>query len=353
MDQRAMRDIWHEMGEWTSAGRPFALARVIETWGSAPRAAGSGMIVGDDLRVAGSVSGGCIEGAVIEEAQAVLRSGSPKRVTYGVDDETAWSVGLSCGGEVSVFVETHPAVSEDAGARAVWAQLHSRLEANRPAVLLTRLEPRGLSSHLLVSPDGSAVGDWGEQTEGAVAAALEAYGQRTSGLKEVAGTPVFAHVFPRKDQLLIVGAGHISVALVRYAQVLDLETIVIDPRQVFAAPERFAVAPTQLHAKWPQEVLADLDLNEDTYTVLLTHDPKIDDPALQIFLRAPVAYIGALGGRKTQAARRERLRGEGFSDEGIGRIRGPVGLDIGAETAAEIALSIVGEVVEIKRSRSR
>ena len=348
-----MRDIWHEMEEWTSAGRPFALARVLETWGSAPRGAGSGMVISEDLRVAGSVSGGCIEGAVIEEAQAVLKSGFPRQVTYGVDDETAWSVGLSCGGDVSVFIETHPAVSEDAGARNVWAQLRSRLEANRPAVFLTRLEPEDLPPHLLVSPDGSAVGDWGEQTEDAVAAALEAYEHRTSSVAQVAGKSVFAHVFPRKDQLLIVGAGHISVALVRYAQVLDLDTIVIDPRQVFAAPERFAVAPTQLHGRWPHEVLDDWDLNEDTYAVLLTHDPKIDDPALQIFLRAPVAYIGALGSRRTHAARCERLRDGGYSDEEIGRIRGPVGLDIGAETPAEIALSIVGEVVQTKRSRQR
>ena len=349
-----MRDIWHETQEWTSAGCRFALARVLETWGSAPRTVGSGMIVGEDMRVAGSVSGGCIEGAVIEEALGVLKSGSPKRVAYGVDDETAWSVGLSCGGEVSVYVETHPAILEDAGARAVWAELRSRLGANQPVVLMTRLEPAdSLSPHLLVSPDGSVVGDWGERTEDAVAAALEAYDGRTSGLAQVAGRPVFAHVFPRKDQLLIVGAGHISVALVRYAQVLDLETAVIDPRQGFAAPERFAVKPTQLLARWPQEVLADWDLNEDTYAVLLTHDPKIDDPALQILLRAPVAYVGALGSRKTHAARCERLRAEGFSEAEIGRIRGPVGLDIGAETPAEIALSIVGEVVETKRSRSR
>ena len=343
-----MRDIWKELTDWASTGRPFALARVIETWGSAPREVGSAMIVDKDMQVAGSVSGGCIEGDVIQEAQAVLASGEPRRLSYGVDDETAWSVGLSCGGEVSVLVETHPACAEDAAVRGVWEELRKCIEANEPAVLVTRLHAMG---HLLVRDDGSVSGDWGGRTDSAVAAALAAYEQRTSRLAELAGESVFVQVFPRRDRLLIIGAGHISVALVRYAEVMDLETIVIDPRRVFAAPERFPVQPTRLLAEWPDKVLDGWDLNSDTYTVLLTHDPKIDDPALHRFLRSQVAYIGALGSRRTHATRCERLRREGFSEEQIGRIRSPVGLDIGAETPEEIALSVVAEIVETKRSR--
>ena len=235
-----MRDIWNELTDWAASGRPFALARVIETWGSAPREVGSAMIVDMDMQVAGSVSGGCIEGDVIKEAQAVLASGEPKRLSYGVDDETAWSVGLSCGGEVSVLVETHPACAEDAAVRGVWEELRKCIEANEPAVLVTPLHARH-SGHLLVRDDGSVSGDWAGGTDSAVAAALAAYEQRTSRLAELAGDSVFVHVFPRRDRLLIIGAGHISVALVRYAEVMDLETIVIDPRRVFAAPARFPV----------------------------------------------------------------------------------------------------------------
>ncbi len=344
-----MQDIWNQVVEWTQAGRAFALARVIQTWGSAPRSTGAAMIVGEDMQVAGSVSGGCIEGAVIEEAQQVLESGKAKQLSYGIDDEKAWSVGLSCGGEVEVLVERHLAFAEEAS-RSVWEALQEAVEQNQPVILLTRLQPVE-NPHLLVYPDGSPVGDWAGLQEEAVSVALESYAQRRNQVVELAQGAVFVQVFPRQDQLLIIGAGHIAIPLVQFAHALDFATTVIDPRRVFATPERFEVPPRELISQWPGQALSGRELSEDTYAVLLTHDPKIDDEALHLLLKAPVAYIGALGSRKTQAKRVERLREAGFSAEEIGRIKGPAGLDIRAKAPAEIALSIMAEVIAAKRSR--
>lgn len=344
-----MRDIWKDILAWEGEGRPFALARVIETWGSSPRPVGAAMIVGRRLEVAGSVSGGCIEGAVITEARQVLDDGKPRRLHYGVSDETAWSVGLTCGGQVSVLLEQHPGQA-GGGSPAVWEALRARLEGNRPAVLLTRLAP-GEAPHLLVDPEAGeiAAGDWGDAAPAALQAAASAFSSRESAVVEIGSEAVFAQVFPRRDRLLVVGASHICIPLVRLARVLDLETVVIDPREVFARPERFPVAPARLERVWPARFLEDWSVDESTFAVLLTHDPKIDDEALHHLLRSPAAYIGALGSRRSHAKRVERLREAGFGDGEIGRIHGPVGLDIGAESPEEIALSILAEVVAVRR----
>jgi xanthine dehydrogenase accessory factor len=347
-----MRDVWEQLLQWEAEKREFALARVVETWGSAPRGVGAAMLVDKDLQIAGSVSGGCIEGDVIEEAKAVLETGTPKQLTYGVDDETAFSVGLSCGGEVTVLLERSPCLSPLPATQSVWEAFRARVNDNKPAVLLTRLSASTDGSHpLLVDDEGTVTGEWGALTAAARGAALKAYEARQSAVAELGGERVFIQVFPRRDQLIIIGAGHLSIPLVQFVRQLEIDTVVIDPRRVFATPERFPVQPSQLLARWPEEVLEDWDLNDETYAVVLTHDPKIDDQALHYFLRSPVAYIGALGGRKSHGKRRERLREAGFDDAAINRIKGPVGLDIGAETAAEIALSIAAEVVAVKRSR--
>jgi xanthine dehydrogenase accessory factor len=348
-----MRDIWDDLTAWGDAGRAFALARVVETWGSSPRAVGSAMIISDTTQVAGSVSGGCIEGAVIEAAGEVLASGEPQYLNYGVDDETAWSVGLSCGGEVSVFVEKH-----EIGPAPTWGALRTAIANNEPSVLLSvigesdlRNNTDGTERHpLLVRPDGSTVGQWDPTlTAAAVENGLAAHERRQSSVVEIGEVRVFVHFIARREQILIIGAGHISVALVQYASLLDLDTVVIEPRQVFARPERFPVAPTKLLPSWPEQVLQGWDLNEETYAVLLTHDPKIDDQALHALLRSPVAYIGALGSRRTHAKRRERLREAGFTGAEIDRIDGPIGLNIGADTPAEIAMSIAAKIVATRR----
>ncbi|MDP7317410.1 MAG: XdhC family protein [SAR324 cluster bacterium] len=345
-----MRDIWQDVTEWTKAGKLFAIARVVQTWRSAPRSAGAGMLVDEAMCVSGSVSGGCIEGAVIEEALEVLQSGTPRKLTYGVEDELALSVGLSCGGQVSVFVEPHWAFAEDSGTQVVWDALQQCLRDNEPAVLLTRMSGQG-PRHLLVRPENSTAGDWGMAQKEAERLAREAYDQREPEVVELAGGEVFVQVFPRRDQLLIIGAGHITIPLVQYAAALDFETVVVDPRKVFASTERFPVAPDHLIPEWPQEALARRSLNEDTYALLLTHDPKIDDPALLLLLKSPVRYIGALGSRRTHAKRCGRLREAGFDEAAISRIKGPAGLDIGAESPAEMALSMIAEAIAAKRGK--
>ncbi len=340
-----MRDIEAAVRRWHAAGTRFALAFVVATWGSAPRRPGGAMAVTADLQVAGSLSGGCIEGAVIEEAVRLLAGErGPGRLEYGIEDELAWSVGLSCGGKLSVYL-TEPG-------RELWAALLDGLQRQRPAVLLTRLNGGG-ASQALIDLDARRVRTSGHgHAFGAdtVAAACEfAAAERESALLEMDGADTFVHLLPRPDELLIVGAGHIAVHLVAFARELGFRTVVIDPRRVFATSERFAVEPDELLAEWPDRVLADRPATDGTYAVLLTHDPKIDDAALRHLLPSPAAYIGALGSSRTHARRCARLREAGFDEGAIDRVRGPAGLAIGAVSPDEIALAIMAQVIETKR----
>ena len=357
-----MRDIWAEQLNWVDSGKPFVLARVIRTWRSAPRKSGAGMIIGKGIdkdslpKVVGSVSGGCIEGAVIEEALDVLESGESLRLSFGVEDDLALSVGLSCGGEVTVLLEKHWAFSTDPETNKVWNTLQDCIQNNEPAILISPLPAEsgssaGNQSPVLILPEGENVGSIQNNLDVAVAMAEEAYKERENRIAEIGGEEFFIQVFPRRDQLLIIGAGHITIPLVRFAKELDFLTVVIDPRAVFANPERFPVAPDHLISKWPEDILADWPLNEDTYAILLTHDPKIDDPALHILLKHNLPYIGALGSSRTHTKRCARLEEAGFDAASIAQIKGPAGADIGAQTAAEIALSMIAEVVAAKHGK--
>jgi len=351
-----MRDIWEDQLIWLESGEPFALARVIKTWRSAPRKSGAGMLIGKGMKVAGSVSGGCIEGAVIEEALVALENGNTRLLIFGVEDEMALSVGLSCGGEVTILLETHWAFSENPQTKKVWDTLQNCIKNNKPAVLISPLPVEDDSSSadqatVLILPEGKNVGGMQYNFEETHALAEEAYKERKNKIVEIGGKEYFIQIFPRRDLLLIIGAGHITIPLVRFAKELDFHCIVIDPRGVFANPERFPVPPDQLILKWPDDILPDLSLNEDTYAILLTHDPKIDDPALHILLKKNLSYIGALGSSRTHAKRCTRLEEAGFDDISIAQIKGPAGADIGAQTAAEIALSMITEVVAAKHGK--
>ena len=357
-----MRDIWEEQLKWLESGEPFVLARVIRTWRSAPRKSGAGMLIAKGVdnaplpKVLGSVSGGCIEGAVIEEALEVLVSGESRKISFGIEDDLALSVGLSCGGEVTVLLEKHWAFSTMLETKKVWNALQSCIRNNEPAILISALPKENGSSAenptpLLILPEGENVGGMQNNFEEVSALAEEAYKERENKIVEIGGEEYFMQIFPRRDQLLIIGAGHITIPLVRFAKELDFLTVVIDPRTVFANPERFPVPPDQLISKWPDDVLPDFPLNEDTYAILLTHDPKIDDPALHILLKNNLPYIGALGSSRTHAKRCARLEEAGFDAASIAQIKGPAGADIGAQTASEIALSMIAEVVAAKHGK--
>lgn len=350
-----MIDILNDIKYWVKEVKPFALATVIQTWGSSPRGVGSTMAIREDMQITGSVSSGCVENEVIEAALDTIKTGMPKILEFGVSDDKAWSVGLSCGGTIKVFVEIHPLFSENPKEQEVWNQLTHAIESNMPCILLKNLSAseNQLNRHLLVYPDKSYQGDWGELTPKARDNALQLYSERKSGLIKIKEQEIFSQVFPRKPKLIIIGGSHISIPLLKFTRELGFETLVIDPRKVFASPDRFTVPPEKIFTEWPQNVLPDLDLNENTYAVVLTHDPKIDDEALKILLPSKVAYIGALGSKKTHTKRCTRLRDAGFSDKQIARIFGPIGLDINASSPTEIALSIIGQIVETKNMRAK
>jgi xanthine dehydrogenase accessory factor len=293
---------------WARAGHHVAVATVVETWGSAPRRTGSRLVIRADGLFEGSVSGGCVEGDVITEAQALLEAGAnARRLDYGVADETAWQVGLACGGRISVLVQ--------------------RLgDAGFPLVLVDRLVA------------AAAAGD-----EVALATNL------TSGATIEASEGDFVLRWPPPRRLAIIGAVHIAQALVPLAQGLGIAVTVIDPRGLFAADARFA--GLELDRRWPDEALADWRPNAASAVVALTHDPKLDDVALAAALRSPAFYIAALGSRKNHGRRRERLAALGFAEVDLDRIHGPAGLDIGAADPAEIALSIAAQLTAEWRLR--
>jgi xanthine dehydrogenase accessory factor len=300
---------------WARAGRGVALATVVETWGSAPRPVGSHLVIDGEGNFLGSVSGGCVEGAVIEEAVGVIETGQGKRLTFGVADETAWRVGLSCGGRISVYV------APLAGALDVLSSLNAALAKRQAVALVTDMETGGLSLAQQGTPGLE-----------------EAFRTGRSCVAEDGKTFVDVHV--PGVTLVVIGAVHISQALAEMARLVGLPMTIIDPRTAFATPERFP--GVTLLAEWPEEALKTLPLDAYTALIALTHDPKIDDGAIRAALMAGCFYVGALGSRKTHAKRCERLADLG---EALARIKAPIGLDIGALSPAEIAVSILAQVI--------
>ncbi len=306
-----MREVLRELREWTQAGEEVALATVVETWGSSPRPLGSKMVVTRSGKIAGSVSNGCIEGAVFDEAQAVLKSKQPKIAAFGVADDVAFEVGLACGGHIEVFVQP---------LAPIHVRLIDLLEKNEPATLRTNLVT------------GEA-----ELTSGAPAGSELA---RRDG-------DLFVEPFRRPAHLIVIGAIHIAIPLHRLAKLMGYRVTVIDARSKFATKERFPEAD-ELIVSWPDEAMAKQRLDNSTYVVILTHDPKFDLPALRSVLGKDVGYIGAIGSRKTNQNRFDALRAEGFTEEQLLRVHGPVGLDLGGRGAEETALGILAEITAVR-----
>jgi len=336
-----MKDVISDIDNWQQDQSPIALATVVQTWGSSPRKVGAKMALTPDGRITGSVSGGCVEGAVFDEGTAALENGRPRLLHFGVADETAWDVGLACGGTIEVFVEPLDT--------AVYAFMRDviRQDAAGTAVTIIRGPEELLGRKLAVSRAGGAVGTLGDAAldEQATAVALRAvHPHRTQLTDEI---EVFLDAVRPAPTLVMVGGVHIAVALTSLAKTLGYHTIVVDPRRAFGSAARFPHVDDLIQA-WPEEAFGQVALTAETAVALLTHDPKIDDPALKIILNKPVFYVGALGSRKTHAKRVERLRGYGFTEAQINRIHGPIGLDIGANTPEEIALSILAEIVKTR-----
>lgn len=342
-----MRDVLERLDEWRREGQELAVATVISTWGSAPRPVGSKMVITRQGGIAGSVSAGCVEGAVIEEAAQVLEASQPRLLTYGVADEQAIQVGLACGGTIRIFVEPGWALD------AIYAPLSERIRQRQPAALLSVLAgPSRLANHkLLLLPGGGQFGDLGlepDQAATVIPRALELLSAETSAEIELADGPtLFVEVIPAPPRLVIIGAVHIAEPLVQIATLTGFDTILIDPRKAFNTPARFPDASALLR-QWPQEALAQVSLDRSAYVVALTHDPKIDDPALEIALRSSARYVGALGSQRTNRLRLERLRRAGLSDEQLARLHAPVGLDLGGRSTAEIAVSIIAEIIQVR-----
>ena len=335
-----MRDLLADYDRLAAAGERVGRAVVTTVWGSAPRPEGSVMLATASGAVAGSVSGGCVESAVAAEIVAAIARGTPKLVTFGVTDERAWSVGLACGGTITVLVE--PSVRPDVLAAA---------RGPGDEVIATAIEgPLGASARV-------AAGTVEGELTGLVAApalaeaAREALRRERSGSLrlESAGGPVavLLEAFPRPPRLVLVGGVPIAVALVPLARALGYHTIVADGREAYVARERFPGAD-ELYAEWPDAAFERIGLDADCYVCILSHDPKFDEPALRLALRSRARYIGAIGSSKTQSGRRERLRAEGFTDDEIARVRGPIGLDLGGRSPAETALSILAEMTAVR-----
>ncbi len=340
-----MRDILEDLTRWSEQGKDIALATVVQTWGSSPRQEGAKMAISEGGEIAGSVSGGCVESAVAETGLQVLKSGLPQLVHFGVADETAWSVGLACGGSLDVFVERldpeqfnflrELLINEEPAASVT---VVSGPEASLGRKLTLNLDdPSARYGSLEAGPDDQTVELAHQVTEPSL---LD---------MEAEGVQAFVDLMPPPPTLIIVGGNQIAITLSSLAKTMDMRTVIVDPRRAFATEERFPDVD-QLIQTWPAEAFESLALTETTAVVMLTHDPKIDEPALALALTSPAFYIGALGSKRTQAKRRERLSESGLTEAELDRLHGPVGLELGADTPDEIALSIMAEIVATRHS---
>lgn len=311
---------------WHGAGKGAVLATVVQTWGSAPRPVGSQLAISGQSEIAGSVSGGCVEGAVVVEAMEALADGKTRILEYGVSDDEAFAVGLACGGTIRVMVEPVGAALPE----AMLAELCAA-RANRRAVAYvvnTTTWDRRLS-------------DAGDAALGGLIA--ERFRSDKSGFEG----EIFLAIHNPPLRMAVIGAVHIAQPLMAMARLAGYDAVLIDPREAFGSATRFP-GETILH-DWPDEALAARGLDARSAVVTLTHDPKLDDPAIMVALRSDVFYLGCLGSVRTHAKRVARLTEQGFSNADIARIHAPVGLDIGSKSPAEIAISVMAQITQVLR----
>ena len=325
-----MRDIAPVLDSWLAGEGPLALSTVVHTWGSGPRRPGARMTIDREGRIAGSVSGGCVESSVVETAREVIESGEPRLLRFAVSDELAWGVGLACGGSLTVFVERAD--------RELLGPVREGMR-RRDAVALAVVTAGPKLGESLVKVAGSP-GIGSPALAGVAEAALAAGRPQAT---ETEHGPVFCDVVLPSESLVIVGGVHIAQTLCGLAARVGYRPVICDPRPVFASPERFP--GVEIVNEWPEEGFRRIGLDASTAVATLTHDPKLDDPALALALESAAFYVGALGSRKTHARRLGRLKERGVSEDALARIAAPIGLPIGARTPDQIALAVMAQVV--------
>ena len=347
-----MREVLDELIAARNRDGQVAMATVVRTWKSAPRPAGASMLVTGTGEAVGSVSGGCVEGALYELGQEVLADGQARFETYGVSDDDAFAVGLTCGGILEVFVERVD--------HTTWPELDgiaASIAAGEPVAVATIVRgPHFVGRHLVVRPDRTE-GSLGtdrlddtirEDTIGMLASGTTGflrYGPEGERLGE--GLDVFVASYAPPAQMFVFGAIDFSAALVRVGKLLGYRVTVVDARPVFATRKRFPDAD-EVVVDWPHRWLEQQQVDQRTVIAVLTHDPKFDVPALQVALRTDEGYIGAMGSRRTHEDRLERLKEAGVTTDEIARLHSPIGLDLGARTPEETAISIAAEIVQAR-----
>jgi xanthine dehydrogenase accessory factor len=342
--------------QWLDEGRRVVAATLVETVGSAPLDPGAEMLVDDTGRIEGSVTGGCIEGALVEEAQGVLAGAPPRVATYGITDQQAADVGLMCGGTVRVFVRE---LQEPQ--RAALAATREAIEAERPVALTTLLDGAGAGAQMVITED-QRIGSLGVTELLDRSVEREARGfldegrsaiRRYSHLGEVMGADigVSIHAFALPPSMIVFGAIDFSAALARLAVEVGYRVTIVDARAAFLQSPRFR-EHAEVVVDWPDRYLASRQLGPGDAVLVFTHDPKFDEPALIAALRSGAGYVGALGSRRTQADREERLRASGVTEDDLARISAPCGLDLGARTPGETAIAVLGEILALRAGRT-
>ncbi|MFX0578595.1 XdhC family protein [Nocardia nepalensis] len=336
-----MRDLTAELRKWHAADKDYAVATVIGVTGSAPRPPGAALAVDADGIVIGSISGGCVEGAVYELCREVLRTGQPVRETFGYSDDDAFAVGLTCGGKLEVFVQPITAVERIA--------IEAILRTDEAVALVRDLKTGAVM----------AIGSW--WTVGAafdevvVAEARAMLDTGVTGVREIgcgAGeVTVFVESYVPPPRMIVFGAIDFAAAVTRIGRFLGYHVTVCDARPVFATRARFPDAD-EVVVQWPDRYLARTQVDSRTVLCVLTHDAKFDIPLLEVALRLPVAYVGAMGSRRTHEDRMAGLRAAGVTESELAQLHSPIGLDLGARTAEETAVSIAAEIVAIRRGGS-
>ncbi len=350
-----MRELLPVLETWLADGVAISRAVVVRTYGSSPRREGAVMLLAADGRIEGSVSGGCVEGATAEHMAEARESGEQRVVRFGISDAQAWEVGLTCGGTIDVLAQPAvPPAALDAARATTIGRDSGRVVVTvlpqgspEPSAGPSRLGPSApLGASLIVYQDGRLDGTLGDvgADSALIEASLATLSRGTSRVLDLAGQQLFLETFTVRPRLVIVGAVAVAAALVRLARDLGYETVVIDGRPAFATRERFPDVDHLIEG-WPDEVAASIDLGPPDALVVLSHDPKFDDPAVRVGLERGCRYVGAIGSRKTQRGRRERLLAGGLSEAKLDRVRGPIGLDLGGREPTETALAILAEIV--------